>query len=182
MIDTPIQTGADTRAAGLSDVRNEVLAADSSGTSTPGRIAQHPLLQRLVSHHGASLVGPADAADWEARPGTSALLFSGDPVRFPEGLDVAVVLPELQAAFPGAFRIGVAEREQEEAFARRYGSQRWPSLVFLRDGAYLGVVSGMKDWTVYLEEVAAVLAATPRRAPTVGIPVVAAGADASACH
>jgi hydrogenase-1 operon protein HyaE len=151
-------------------------------TQRPAAAALHPLLQRLVAQHGATLVGLDDAARWEALAGDSVLLFSGDPVRFPECLDVAVVLPELHAAFGGSFRIGVAERRNEEAFARRYGSQRWPSLVFLRDGAYLGTVSGMKDWPVFLAEIAAVLAATPRRAPTVGIPVVSASGDAAACH
>lgn len=166
----------------MSDTSPDPSLADRPAPAPARRTALHPLLQRLVSQHGASLVSLASVADWEARPGDSALLFSGDPMRFPEGLDVAVVLPELQAAFGGAFRLGVAEREQDEAFARRYGSQRWPSLVFLRDGAYLGAVSGMKDWTVYLEEIANVLAATPRRAPTVGIPVISADAGESACH
>lgn len=158
-----------------------------TGADTPSSRpapADHPLIERLVTAHGARRVTRDTVADWEAEPGAGALLFAGDPVRFPEGLDVAVVLPEVRAACGTAFRLGVVPRADEEVLARRYGSNRWPSIVFLRDGAYLGTVSGMKDWDVFVEAVTAVLAATPGRAPTVGIPVVRAGdaADAPTCH
>lgn len=109
------------------------------------------------------------------------LLLGGDPVRFPEALDVAVVLPELQAAHAGRFAIGVVAREHEDAVARRFGSNRWPSLVFLRDGAYVTTLSGMHDWTDYVAKVGEALAAPIGRAPTIGIPLVSA-TPASTCH
>lgn len=137
-----------------------------------------PLVKRLVTHHGARLVERDSIAAFEATPGPACLFFAGDPVRFPEGLDVAVVLPELRAAAGEPFAIAVAPREQEEELARRYGSQRWPSLVFLRDGHYLATVAGMKDWGEFVDAVRAALAAPPSRRPSVGIPVVAAAAAA----
>jgi hydrogenase-1 operon protein HyaE len=142
----------------------------------------HPLVQRLIDANGATPVDPATLDTWMARPGEHALLFGGDPVRFPEALDVAVVLPELRTAFGGRFDIGVVPRDHEDALARRFGVQRWPSLVFLRGGGYLGTVSGMQDWTDYLAAVREALGREVTRAPTVGIPVVAAGPSASACH
>lgn len=142
----------------------------------------HPLVQRLIDACGACAVDPAALDEWMARPGDHVLLFGGDPVRFPEALDVAVVLPELRAAFDGRFDIGVVPREHEDAIARRFGVQRWPSLVFVRDGGYLGTVSGMRDWDDYMREVGAVLARNVSRAPTVGIPVVSARSGDSACH
>ena len=69
----------------------------------------------------------------------------------------------------------------QEAVARRFGSQRWPALVFLRDGQYVTTLAGMHDWTDYLAKVEAALALPTSRAPTIGIPVVTAGAG-SACH
>lgn len=141
-----------------------------------------PLIERLISHHGAVRVDRDSLEVFEAMPGDAVLFFSGDPVRFPECLDVAVVLPELRAAVAPGLRIGVVTRDSEDFIARRYGSQRWPSLVFVRDGEYLATIAGMKDWDVYLDEIGRALAATPSRRPSVGIPVVAAGADASDCH
>jgi hydrogenase-1 operon protein HyaE len=144
----------------------------------------HPLVERLVAQHGAARIDRTGLDAWLAGAGDRVLFFSGDPVRFPEGVDVAVVLPELQAAFGGRLQVGVVARDDEDAVARAVGAQHWPSLVFLHDGDYLGTVAGMQDWDVYLREVAQVLAATPRRLPSVGIPVVAAAptGPAQACH
>lgn len=141
----------------------------------------HPLVARLAQSAGASPIDLANLDDWLARPGDRALFFSGDPVRFPEGVDVAVVLPELRAAHAGAFEIGVVLRHDEDAVARRFGAQHWPSLVFVRDGRYVATAAGMKDWDDYVELVGRALAAPATRAPTVGIPVVAAHAGPS-CH
>jgi len=141
----------------------------------------HPLLQRLATQPGATLVTKDTLEDFAAAPGAAVLFSSGDPVRFPEALDVAVVLPELRAACVGRFRIGVVDPADEDAIARRYGSQRWPALVFLRDGQYLDTVAGMQDWDVYLGAVTQALARTPTRAPGIGIPVVSAS-TAPACH
>lgn len=144
----------------------------------------HPLIRRLVDEMGATAVNLATLDGFVAQGGEQVLFFSGDPVRFPEGLDVAVVLPELHRAFCGCFAIGVVERDDEDAVARRFGAQHWPSLVFLRDGRYVATVSGMKDWDDYQRDVAAALAAPATRAPTIGIPIVSSGGGsaASACH
>jgi hydrogenase-1 operon protein HyaE len=139
----------------------------------------HPLVTRLLQGGGQAIAGSTPLPG-----GDQVLFFGGDPVRFPEVLDVAVVLPELQQAFGRRFGIGVIEPAEEDALARRYGVQRWPSLVFLRDGAYLDTVSGMHDWDDYLRLVGQALARTPGRAPSVGIPLVAAGGTGgdSHCH
>jgi hydrogenase-1 operon protein HyaE len=142
----------------------------------------HPLLQRLVELHGAALLTPRSVDEFAARPGAHALLFHGDPVRFPEALDVAVVLPELRRATGGAFDIGIVAREHEDVLARRYAVQRWPSLVFLRGSGYLATVSGMQDWREYLAAVQSALDGPVARVPGVGIPVLAADAAASACR
>ena len=81
----------------------------------------HPLTERLIAEHGATPLTLATLDAFLARPGDQVMLFSGDPVRFPEGLDVAVVLPELRAAFAGRFGLAVVTPEDEEAIARRYG-------------------------------------------------------------
>ncbi len=137
-----------------------------------------PLVRRLAAMPGAGWVDEASHADFCARPGDQVLFFTGDPVRFPECLDVAVVLPELQRAFPGRFGVGVVRRGDEDAVARRWGSQRWPALVFVRDGQYVGTVAGMLDWTDYLARVAALLETPASRPP---IPLMGA-ASGPACH
>lgn len=142
-------------------------------------IGTSPLIERLVTDHGATWVDETNIAAWSAEGGDRVVLFAGDPVQFPQGMDVAVVLPELQRSMPGRFKIGVVQREKEVALALRYGSQRWPTLMFMRDGKYVTTLSGMHDWEDFLREMSLALAKPVSRAP---ISVMGpAGSDAS-CH
>ena len=62
-------------------------------------------------------------------------------------------------------------------------ANRWPCLVFLRDGQYVTLVDGMLDWTDYVERVRQALAMPTSRTPGIGIAVVGAGSNnATSCH
>ncbi|MDG5974356.1 hydrogenase expression/formation protein HoxO [Hydrogenophaga taeniospiralis CCUG 15921] len=143
-----------------------------------------PLVMRLARDFGAAWVDETTVAAWSAGGGDRVVLLAGDPVRFPEGQDVAAVLPELMKSFPNRFQIAVVPRDNEDAVARRYGSQRWPTLLFFRDGQYVTAIAGMQDWDMYLSGVAAALIMSPSRPPTIGIPVVSQGSTSSdsGCH
>jgi hydrogenase-1 operon protein HyaE len=145
-----------------------------------------PLLAQLVSKHQAVWIDFDNINAWlAAQEGDHVLLFAGDPVRFPEAVDVAVELPELQKVSASAgrpFGMAVAVPETAEALAKKYGSQRWPTLMFFRDGHYVTTLSGMHDWTDYLTLLAQALAAPVSRAPTIGIPVVSSQAQGASCH
>lgn len=164
--------------------------SDPSGASTliqlPVQAPKAPpstsaLIQRLVDSFGAQWVDACTVDAWAAAGGDRVVLLAGDPVQFPEGLDVAVVLPELQRSLPGRFVVGVVRREHEAALAQRFGSQRWPTLLFLRDGQYVTTVSGMHDWDVFVQRVAQALTLPVSRPPTIGVPLVAASSG-PACH
>ena len=135
----------------------------------------HPLLQRLVQATDAAVLGPDNFDAWAAAPGAAMVVFAEDPERFKETLDLAIVVPELHSACGGAFRVALLPPAASRALVSRYGFARWPAFVMLRDGQYLGAVDGIRDWDVYLAETQRLLAAAPTRAPTVGIPVLAAG-------
>lgn len=141
-----------------------------------------PLIMRLVESFGAVWVDERNLDDWSAGSGNRVLLLAGNPVRFPEGQDVAAVLPELQRSFPGRFSIGVAPEDDDDRIGRRFGAQRRPTLLFLRDGGYVATISGMQDWDVFLQRVEEALASPITRAPTIGIPVVSASAGDASCH
>lgn len=147
----------------------------------PG-LQQSALVTRLADTQGACWVDESSIDAWAAQGGDRVVLFAGDAVRFPEGQDVAVVLPELRRCASRRFEIAVVPRDREEALAKRYGSNRWPTLLFLRDGQYVTTVSGMHDWDDYLKAVETALAMPVGRAPTIGIPVVLAGATDSTCR
>ena len=144
-------------------------------------LASYPLIARLFSGHGYAQL-EADGIDaFVAGPGHALLVFFEDPLRIKETLDLAVIAPELARAFPGRFRVGVLLPEAARLAQARFGFHRWPALVVLKDGRYVGAIDGLREWDVYRDQLAALLAAEPTRAPTVGIPVRAVGERAGGC-
>lgn len=139
----------------------------------------HPLLAKLAETAGWTVRNRADLDALLAQPGDSVLFCGGNPVQYPECLDVAVVLPELLALDRGRMRAAVAAPEMETQLQALYGFTRWPSLVFLRDGGYVGTLSGMLDWSVFVARFKEMRTAGVGRPPTVGIAVTTA---ASHCH
>ncbi len=101
-------------------------------------------------------------------------------MRFREVLDVAVIVPELAAAASRRFRIGVLPPPLANAKASTYGVRRWPALVFLREGRWLGNVEGLRDWSEYLAAVNELVEGETRPLPARVIPVAAAGAPSCA--
>jgi hydrogenase-1 operon protein HyaE len=133
-----------------------------------------PLVTRLVKEGGAARLDEASLDAFLAAPGEAALFFTEDPVRFREVLDVAVILPELARGCSRPFRIGVLPPPLANAKAATYGVRRWPALVFLRSGEWLGNVEGLRDWGDYVEAVNALLEGESRPLPPKVIPVASA--------
>jgi len=131
-----------------------------------------PLLDRLTQELGYPLLDIDGLDAFLGNNEYSVLFFTEDPKRYPETNDVAVVLPELVKAFDGRFTPAVIERGAEKTLQTRYGFKVWPALVFLRGNAYLGTITKIQDWSVYLERVGTLLNSEPSRPPGVGIPVV----------
>jgi len=143
--------------------------------------AAHPLVEQLFSRHGFAQVDGDSLDAFAAAPGHALLVFTEDPVRYKETLDLAVIAPEVARAFAGCFRVGVLLPAEARKVAPRYGFARWPALVVLKDGQYVGAIDGLRNWEEYVEEMQRLLAAEPTRAPTIGIAVKTAG-DAGHCH
>jgi hydrogenase-1 operon protein HyaE len=134
-----------------------------------------PLVTRLIEQLGATRLDEAGFNEFIAGAGHTVLFFTEDPLRIKETLDVAVILPEIAAAVPQRLRIGVLPPALANAKAALYGVRRWPALVFLRDGGWLGNVEGLRDWAEYVAATNEVLAGPARALPPKVIPVGAAG-------
>jgi hydrogenase-1 operon protein HyaE len=146
-----------------------------------------PTLERLrqradVLHdrYGFRILDAEGFDDFAAPPGAALILFAEDPAKVPETWDLTVILPDLVAALAAPPRVGMLAPAAARELAPRYGIRRWPALLALRDGAYLGALEGLLDWAVYRQRLPEILAAAPTRPPAVGIPVV--GASAAVCH
>lgn len=141
-------------------------------TTSSGDWRSYPAIDRLFTRCGWAAIGPDDFAQQTRRPGHLLLLFLEDPVRYKETLDLAVIAPEIVAAFPGRLAAGVLLPESARALQSRYGFRRWPALVMLKDGDYVGAIDGLRNWDEYLAEVVRLLDAPVARPPAVGIAVV----------
>lgn len=143
--------------------------------------ALHPLLEQLVSRHGCTAVDDVTIDEFVNAPGPTMLVFTEDPVRYKETLDLAVIAPEIARAFPEIRRVGVLYPEAARKSAARFGFARWPAIVLLRDGDYVGAIDGLRNWDVYLAETLRLLTAEPSRPPSIGIAVKSAGAQSPGC-
>jgi hydrogenase-1 operon protein HyaE len=132
-------------------------------TTTAARL--HPLLERLTRELGYAAPALEAFDAFAGRAGDTLLFFADDPERIKETLDLAVILPEIARAFPGRFEVGVLLPEVANAVARRYGVRRWPALVLLRDGQYVGAIEGLRDWDEYRFQVMRLLEIEPSAPP-----------------
>ena len=131
-----------------------------------------PLIQRLFDDYAYPEIELAGLDEFVRGPQITVLFLTGDPAQHRETNDVAVILPELVKAFPSQLRPAVVARAAERELQARYGFRRWPALVFLREQGYLGAITGVQNWSEYLEEIQSLLQAEPTSPPGFGIPVV----------
>lgn len=155
---------------------------DAEAPSTSAPRALHPLLERLLALTASARLDAANFDDWTAQPGCALLVFTEDPLLNRETLDLAVIVRELAQALPARMRIGVLLPAAARALAPRYGFRRWPALVLLNDGRYVGAIDGLRDWQDYLDELTRLRAAPPTRPPSVGIAVAAPAQSSGSCH
>jgi hydrogenase-1 operon protein HyaE len=135
-----------------------------------------PLVARLVSHHGVAL-----AASEEALGGGRTLVFCpGDARRVPESSDVAVVLPELCAAFAGRVTPWLVTPELEQRLRLRHGVRVEPALLVLADGRFVTAITGMCDWAVFVAQLGDALGREPGP-QRVGLPVLEAEVQGAVC-
>jgi len=133
------------------------------------------LVQNMIEHHGYPVLTEATLPDFLESSGEVVIFFTENADKFPETNDVAMILPELVKAFGGRFGAAVLSLADQRKLQMQYGFREWPTLVFLRNGDYLGAISRVQDWNVYLSEINRILASAPSAPPDFLLPVAGAG-------
>ncbi len=131
------------------------------------------LLDRLMVKHGLSDLDQAGFQAFMDDPGAGVVLLTDEPDTAAENWDTAVIFPELLAAMGNPLRAAIMRPEQARSLMTRFGLGRLPALLFLRDGGYVGAIEGLRDWSEYVDECAAMLQKPLSRAPSIGIAVTA---------
>ena len=109
------------------------------------------ILDSLAALEGCEVVRKADLDDFLALHPRALLFLTGDTVQRPEGLDVAVVVRELLAAYRGRLVVGLVDRRDEAALMPRFGVVVLPAVVYIRDGQAVELVARMRDWPVFAQ-------------------------------
>ena len=138
-----------------------------------------PQILKMIHDHQYPVLRLSDVAPFVDNGGTVVLLFTDVGKPLPETDDIAIILPELEHAFHGRFTVAVAEQDDQRALQRQYRFRKWPSLVFLRDGGYLGAISGLLDWSDYLAEIESILAADVSEPPAFELKLPAGASQAT---
>jgi len=124
-----------------------------------------PLLEQLQTRHGYPLLDADNYDHFVHGNDNVVLFFCNEPVQFPESHDIAVILPELVKVFSNRLQAAVIAKPIERELQARFRFTGWPSLVFLRNGEYLGVITGIRNWHEFMQETAGILASEPSQPP-----------------
>lgn len=139
-----------------------------------------PLIDALTENNEYPLVNLDNVDEFLDANDSVLLFFTENPTQFPESNDVAVVLPELMKSFEGRLQPAVVARDAEKQLHARFPFNGWPALVHVRGGKFVGSISRMQDWDVYLIEIERLLASEPVSTPAFRIPVVSE--NTNHCH
>jgi hydrogenase-1 operon protein HyaE len=137
------------------------------------------LLDKLVKDHQLADLNEAGLDAFIDIPGNCVVLLLDEPDKVAESWDLAVIFPDLLKVSGIRPRAAVSRPAHAPLLQARFGVKRMPALLFLRDGAYVGVIEGLRDWSEFVAEVQQMLAAPVSRPPSIGIAVTAAQ---SGCH
>lgn len=133
-----------------------------------------PLIEKMIEDYNYPVLSEETLDEYINSQKECVLFFTENPKQFPESDDVAMILPELIKEYQGRLSAAVISTDSQRKIQKKYGFNEWPTLVFLREGEYLGAISRVQDWVDYLERINKILASEQKRAPGIGIPVVQA--------
>lgn len=128
-----------------------------------------PLVHSMIENNNYTVLDAENIEPFLQSHENVILFLVGDPNSFPEGNDVAVILPEIMKEFSDRLTVAVVGHTIEREVQLRYRVKGWPSLVVVRKGGYLGAITKVQDWDVYIEEINNLLTKEPSEPPPLDI-------------
>ncbi len=129
-----------------------------------------PAIQSIIDARNYPTLTLAEVDEFIAAREHVVLFFPEMMKPLPEAADVAVILGEIARSFEGQLEVAVVAWNAQRDLQLRYRFNKFPALVFLRRGEYLGAISGVLDWGDYVIEVERLLAAEPSEPPPMNLP------------
>lgn len=144
-----------------------------------GRDGFYLLLQRLRSQAKFALLDEEGLESFVMAGGDGMVLFTQEPEQQSEVWNIVAILHEVLKRNGDALRAAVITPELARKEQARFGITHWPSLVFVREGRYVGAVDDLRNLDEFALEIAAMLEKTASIAPSAGIPEQVAAVAAS---
>ncbi len=138
------------------------------------------LIKNMIEQYNYPVLDMQNFDDFIQSQQECVLFFTENPTRFPESDDVCMILPELVREYGGRFQAAVIDQSAQRKLQGRYAFSEWPSLVFLRKGQFLGVISRVQDWNDYILKINELLTSQPKPAPGIGV-IVEQNTSVSGC-
>ena len=130
-----------------------------------------PLIENMIEEYNYPVLTLDTIDEFIDSQDECVLFFTENPKRFPESDDVCMILPELVKEYGNRFTAAVIDQDSQRKLQGRYGFSEWPSLVFLRKGQYLGVISRVQDWNDYILQINDMLTSEAKAIPSIGIAI-----------
>ncbi len=143
--------------------------------ATPKQIdlKTNALYRKLVDVEGFEELDASNYSEFIKKEGLSLILFVENPNRMKETLDALVIAPEVTKYCQLIVNKAVVPPPDARKLSAIYGFRRWPAMVFVKEGAYLGAVDGLRMWSDLIAEVDKITNGSPVYPPSIGIPIKA---------
>lgn len=112
--------------------------------------------QLLETHHYAP-INAGNLDEFLSQSGDLLLFVTGNPERNLETNDVAIILPQLDKAFKGHFKIGIVMADAEKKVQQKFDVWPTPCLLFINNGALIHSIPKVQDWADYIKEISGLL-------------------------
>ena len=89
--------------------------------------------------------------------GERLIFFLDNPIKRREVVDLAVLIPDLSKLTGREVKSGFLREEFSKDLITKYAINFLPAILFLRNGGYLGVISGLKNWGEYQELISEII-------------------------
>lgn len=111
-----------------------------------------PIIDNMVEKNAVPYIKADNYQSFINNNEFAVLFFAGDPKRYPETNDVAMVLPEIVKEFK-SMACAIVDESFEQELQNQFDFTRWPALAFFTNGQYQGAITGIQNWEDYLQQI-----------------------------
>lgn len=128
------------------------------------------IISRITRENNFKLLNATSIEAFINSSGETLIFFLDNPIKRAEAVDLAVLIPELVTLTQRLVNVGIlcpipganpnksaSDPQTIKTIMNKFVINRLPSILFLRDGGYLGSIIGLKNWSEYQSEISQII-------------------------